>query len=467
MSEATARRGVVGVLLVAAAIALFVAFSGGDSDAGSSETATPAAATPLWSVRRVPEPVVDAVGAQHLQAALDAAAPGGGTCFVVNSGAQTLAAHDADTPLIGASTQKLLIAASALSILGPDSTFQTKVVAPAAPVDGAVDRVWLVGGGDPVLTTGDYASFLQSQGKTKGDVTTSLEALADAVVAKGVRRIPGGVVGDDSRYDKERYLPTWKDTYRTDGEVGPLGALTVNDGYSTWSPRRKVPVDDPALNAAQRLAGLLRARGVEVGSSETGTAPGNAVEITQVTSPALTAIVSSMLSSSDNLTAELLTKEVGFHTAKAGTTAAGVAATTAKLKELGVPIADGALKDGSGLDRGNRVTCDNLVATLTLADRPGLTTLYDGLPVAGQNGTLFDQFVGTALAGDFRGKTGSLDGVSGLTGVLDLGRRIRFAFLDNGDFTETQGGVIRVNIGGIIGRFPDAPPVDVLVPAPQ
>jgi D-alanyl-D-alanine carboxypeptidase len=104
---------------------------------------------------------------------------------------------------------------------------------------------------------------------------------------------------------------------------------------------------------------------------------------------------------------------------------------------------------------------------LTLADRPGLTTLYDGLPVAGQNGTLFDQFVGTALAGDFRGKTGSLDGVSGLTGVLDLGRRIRFAFLDNGDFTETQGGVIRVNIGGIIGRFPDAPPVDVLVPAPQ
>ena len=60
-----------------------------------------------------------------------------------------------------------------------------------------------------------------------------------------------------------------------------------------------------------------------------------------------------------------------------------------------------------------------------------------------QNGTLFDQFVGTVLAGNFRGKTGSLDGVSGLTGVLDLGRRIRFAFLDNGAFTETQGGVIR------------------------
>jgi D-alanyl-D-alanine carboxypeptidase/D-alanyl-D-alanine-endopeptidase (penicillin-binding protein 4) len=359
------------------------------------------------------------------------------------------------------------VAASALEILGPDSTFQTRVVAPAEPADGAIDRVWLVGGGDPVLATGDYVSFLQSQGKTRGDVTTSLEALADAVVARGIRRIPGGVVGDDSRYDTQRYLPTWKDSYRTAGEVGPLGALTVNDGFSAWAPNSKTPVDDPARNAATQLAALLRARGVDVGASDIGTAPAGAVEVAQVTSAPLKTIVASMLSSSDNLTAELLTKEVGVKTAKAGTTEAGVAATTAKLKELGVPIADGALKDGSGLDRGNRVTCDNLVATLALADRPELTTLYDGLPVAGQNGTLFDQFLGTTLVGNFRGKTGSLDGVSGLTGVLDLGRRLRFAFLDNGAFSEAQGAVVRVNIGGIVGRFPDAPPVDALVPAPK
>ena len=116
-----------------------------------------------------------------------------------------------------------------------------------------------------MLATGDYASFLQSQGKTKGDVTTSLEALADAVVAKGIRRIPGGIVGDDSRYDTQRYLPTWKDTYRTDGEIGPLGALTVNDGFSAWSANTKTPVDDPARNAAAQLAALLRSRGVDVG----------------------------------------------------------------------------------------------------------------------------------------------------------------------------------------------------------
>jgi D-alanyl-D-alanine carboxypeptidase/D-alanyl-D-alanine-endopeptidase (penicillin-binding protein 4) len=174
-----------------------------------------------------------------------------------------------------------------------------------------------------------------------------------------------------------------------------------------------------------------------------------------------------MLSSSDNLTAEMLTKELGLQASKQGTTNAGVAAITAKLRELGVPLADGALHDGSGLDRGNRVTCGTLVAALTLAQRPEFATLYDGLPVAGRNGTLVGDFIGTPLEGNFRGKTGSLDGVTGLTGVFDLGRRIQFAFLDNGQFSEQQGEVIREGIGDIVGRYPDSPPVDALVPPPQ
>jgi D-alanyl-D-alanine carboxypeptidase/D-alanyl-D-alanine-endopeptidase (penicillin-binding protein 4) len=455
------------VLLVGAVISLVAAFTVGGAGADAQTPARPALATPLWSVRRVPEPVVEAVGTQRLQATLDQTVPGNGTCFVVQAGDHTIASHGADTPLIGASTQKILVAAAALSALGPDTTFTTKVVADGAPANGTLAKVWLVGGGDPVLATADYNAFLQGQPKTKGDVVTGLDALADAVVAKGVRSIPGGVLGDDSRYDQQRYVPTWKDSYRTDGEVGPLSALTVNDGFGTWSPARKVVVDDPTRNAATKLTELLRARGVTVGTPGTGTAAKDTTDVAQVSSPPLKAVVGSMLSSSDNFTAEMLTKELGVQAVKQGTTAAGVAAVVAKLKALGVPIADGSLKDGSGLDRGNRVTCATLVAALALADRPEFKAIYDGLPVAGRNGTLVGDFVGTPLAGNFRGKTGSLDGVTGLTGVFDLGRRIRFAFLDNGQFGETQGEAIRENVGGIIGRYPDAPAIDALVPAPQ
>jgi serine-type D-Ala-D-Ala carboxypeptidase/endopeptidase (penicillin-binding protein 4) len=447
-------------------VLLAIAFSGGDTPAASvGNTAT----TPMWSVRRVPQPVAQAVGAQHLQAALDAAAPGDGTCFVVKAGATTLAAHNPGSPLIGASTQKILVAAAALATLGPDATFTTKVVAPAAPADGTVDRLWLVGAGDPVLATGDYVTFLQSEGNTRGDATTSLEKLADAIVAAGVRRVPGGVVGDDSRYDQQRYLPTWKDTYRTDGEIGPMGALTVNGGFSAWSTSHKTVVGDPALNAATLLTGLLRARGVTVGTPAHADAPVGTVEVAQVVSPDLRAIVAEMLGSSDNLTAELLTKELAVRSGtKPGTTAAGVAAIRSKLAALGVAVDPAVnLEDGSGLSRNNRVTCSLLIDTLSLTARPEFGALYDGLAVAGQRGTLYDQFLGTGLVGALHAKTGGLDGVAGLTGVVVNGQTLRFAFLENGDFPVSRGAVLFAPIAAMIDRFPDTPPVDALVPAPK
>ena len=53
------------------------------------------------------------------------------------------------------------------------------------------------------------------------------------------------------------------DSYRTEGQIGPIGALTVNKGFSRLKPA-PVPVDDPALAAGDAFAGLLRARGVAV-----------------------------------------------------------------------------------------------------------------------------------------------------------------------------------------------------------
>ena len=382
-------------------------------------------ATPVWSARRVPQPLVDAVGAQRLQRTLDDEFGGEGTCFLVDGSGAQLAVHNPDTPLIGASTQKVLVAAAMLSTLGPDFRYETRAVAPAAPDNGVVDQLFLVGDGDPVLATDAYRDYLQTQPHTKGDVTTSLDTLAQSIYDTGVRRIPGGIVADDSRYDGVRYVPTWKESYHTGGDVGPIGALTVNDGFRAWTPRKTV-VDDPAQYAASELARLLTARGVQVGAVTRGVAPADGAPIAKISSEPLNLVIGSMLSSSDNLSAEMFTKELGVRASQQGTTAAGTAAIMAKLTELGVAHDGLRLTDGSGLDRGNQVTCRTLVAALGLGNQPGMRAIWDGLPVAGVNGTLIDQLANTPLAGKVRGKTGSLDGVSGLLGMVDLGRSREF-----------------------------------------
>ena len=97
---------------------------------------------------------------------------------------------------------------------------------------------------------------------------THLEQLADQIVTAGIRQVPGGIVGDDSRYDDRRQVDGWSPGYVADGDVGPMSALEVNDGNRTLAPRR--PSDDPAVSAATILTDLLVARGVQVGAPVTG-----------------------------------------------------------------------------------------------------------------------------------------------------------------------------------------------------
>ena len=452
------------VLAVIALACAGLAFRG--SGSAASAGTQPALLTPLWSPRRVPQPIVDAVGSQRLQAALDGAIAGTNACFVVDDGGAAIAEHAPDASLVPASTEKLLTTAAALAVLGPDAHLETRVVATKAPSNGSIDRVWLVGGGDPLLMTPDFQALREQIPELRGTPTTSLAALADSVVAAGVKRIPGGVVGDDSRYEAVRYLPTWRTSYRTDGEIGPLGALTVNGGFRAIRPI-PVPVDDPAVYAAQELASLLRDRGVSIGRDATrGTAPAGAVEVAKIPSLAIKDLIGEILTTSDNLGAELLAREIGMHQSRRGTTSAGTQAITAELGALGLPTTGLALIDGSGLDRANRATCSLLAATLDLGAQPRFASLWKGLAVAGQSGTLVNSLKGTPLDGVLHAKTGSLDGVTGLVGIVQHGRSLRFAFVANSGFTDKGGIDLRQAIALIVAGFPDAPPADTLVPAP-
>jgi len=459
----TTRRWVAAGLVLAAVVALVLAFTGDPSPSGAAPP--PAGATPMWSARRVPQPIVDAVGGQHLQTALDREVGGPQTCFMVEDDGAFVAGANVDTPLVPASTQKLFIAAAALDTLTPDFAFETRVLAPRAPEQGVVDRLWFVGSGDPVLATGDYMAFVDQQRRRQTTVYTHLEQLAQQIVDAGIRQVPGGVVADESRYDDQRQVAGWSPGYVADGDVGPMSALEVNDGNRTLSPRR--PADDPSVSAAQILTDLLVARGVQVGPPSRGTAPSDATEVTRITSPALRDIVSAMLTTSDALTAELLAKELGVRASNQGSTAAGTAAVVAALEKRGVPMEGVTLADASGLHRANRATCRSLLDTLALGARPGFEALWTGLSVVGQRGTLVDQLLGLGIDGKLSAKTGFLAGVTGFVGRLDGDQQLRFAYVDNGgDYSQGVSEEIRRDATETLLTFPEAPAADALVPAP-
>jgi D-alanyl-D-alanine carboxypeptidase/D-alanyl-D-alanine-endopeptidase (penicillin-binding protein 4) len=453
----------VAVLAVVAVVAVVVARRAPGEPAAAAPT--PHLGTPLWSARRVAQPVVDAVGQARLTAALAAAAAGTSACYAVDDAAGGVVTAAADQPLIPASTQKLLTATAALARLGPDFRYETRASAPTKVQGGTLDRLFLVGAGDPLITTPEAAAVLAQDPAHRGDALTPLADLADALVAAGVRRIPGGIVADDSRYDDVRYVAAWPDSYRADREIGPIGALTVNHGFT--GPAGQGPAAaDPARNAADELARLLTARGVAVGPSSRGRAPADATTVATLRSPPLAAVLTELLASSDNLTAEMVAKELAAQQTRPGTTAAGTAAIERALTDLGLPTAGMVMVDGSGLARQNRATCALLLAALGLASEPRFATLHDGLAIAGERGTLATRLRGTPLAGTLRAKTGSLSGVTGLAGFLAVTRPVTFALLANGAFGESGGVALRERMARAIAEYPDAPAPEVLVPAP-
>jgi D-alanyl-D-alanine carboxypeptidase/D-alanyl-D-alanine-endopeptidase (penicillin-binding protein 4) len=426
-------------------------------------------ATPAWSARRAPFLVEELAGAQQRQRALDAALAPYDACSVTTATMPGAASdHRGEEALVPASTLKVLTAAAALEVLGADHRFVTTAAADAEPDAAGTlsgDLV-LVGGGDPVLSTPEYEAYLRSTPRHRDDPVTALAALADALVARGLRRVEGSVLGDDSRHESLRYLPVWEPDYRDDGNIAYLSALTVDDANADFPGR--AAADEPATHAASELASLLRARGVTItgGVGRTGTA--ERVELARVESAPLADIAAALIRSSDNQTGELLVRELGVATARDGSTAAGLSAVTAALERLGVPLDGARIVDGSGLSRHNRVSCHTLLAGVALGARPGFEALRSGLAVAGRTGTLAERMTAAPAAGRVRAKTGTLDGVTGLVGVVDGTHPLSFAMLAQGEFTEDRGEAIQAQVAAILAA-PLAPGPDLagpLVPPP-
>jgi len=323
--------------------------------------------------------------AAALSRQLRTAGPASGALVVDLESGQTLYSSRAGIRRIPASVEKLYTTSSVLLRFGPAGRLRTRVLGAGTLGPGGVWRgnLYLRGSGDP--TFGSTSAARADYGSR-----ASAGALAREVVATGVRRVGGRLLGD--------------------------GTL-LYDGIASRA------------YAAGRLAAALRARGVRIDSGTgVGAAPSGAEALADVVSPTISALIRMTNVPSNNYLADTLLRALGTGARGIGTYARGAAAVRARLAPFGLRPQ---VADGSGLSRANRTSPAEVVRLLSKMSAN--TTFRGSLAVAGRSGTLARRMLGTSAAGRCRGKTGTLSNVSNLAGYCRArnGDTLAFAILMN------------------------------------
>lgn len=338
--------------------------------------------------------------------------------LVTTTDGQVLTNRSATTALTPASTMKVLTTMTALDLLGSERTFSTSVV------DGGGGRIVLVGGGDPMLTDKASSASYRPASLQKLAVST-----AAALTSAGRTKVA-------LRYDASLFTgPTWSSHWKKKwyGWEAKVAALEINSGKLS-SGRA---ASNPARTAADAFVKRLKKAGITVTSVASGKASPGATELARVTSASVEAIIERTLLVSDNVAAETLSRHAAI--AAHGTPSFSGAAANVKawLVAHGLWTSNLKLLDGSGLAPASRLTPTVLAAAIRLAlSDPEFTPVVDGLPVAGESGTLKDRFDDPSeKAGRdvVHAKTGTLSHIAGLTGYLTTadGAVLIFAELAN------------------------------------
>ncbi|MBB6172978.1 D-alanyl-D-alanine carboxypeptidase/D-alanyl-D-alanine-endopeptidase (penicillin-binding protein 4) [Nocardiopsis mwathae] len=404
----------------------------------------------------------------------------------------TLYGRDAATRLIPASNMKLVTAAAAMDVLGPEYTFRTTVWAGEDPSDGTVDGdLYIEGTGDPGLTVDAFAE------------------LAAEVADSGVAEVTGDLLADDTWFDDTRLHPDWErgdepfyyaaqisaltvaanqdldtgvvnvtavpgprvgapadvalepmtDNLSLDNRAGtgrPGGQRTVDvrrpSGSNVFTATGSLPlggapystlrtVHEPTDHAAHVFADALADAGVKVhGTVGRGTVPGGADEVAVRHSAELSDLLIPFMKLSNNGHGEILIKAMGAETRGEGTWQAGLTQVKPALDRIGADVTALRQADGSGLSRGNLIRAEGVLSLLdAVRDEPWADAWLRSLPVAGDSdrmvgGTLRNRMAGTPAEGNVRAKTGTLTGVSALSGYATAadGEELAFAIINNG-----------------------------------
>jgi serine-type D-Ala-D-Ala carboxypeptidase/endopeptidase (penicillin-binding protein 4) len=306
-----------------------------------------------------------------------------------------LYSYKPDAKMIPASITKVITATTAFYTLGANYEFKTIIYTDDNNInDGVINgNLYIKGYGDPDLSSYDISQ------------------LAKTILGKNIKNITGNIVYDDTYLDNEHY--------------GLANYYSSDTKASYWPYICSLSLDknkgstNPAYSAAKLLADQLSSQNVKLdGIIVAGVTPSVSKEIA-VMSRSLVDVLYNMNKISDNQSAITVFKVIGAnYKSPPGTLKNGTSAVIDFLSSIGIARNNYEILEGSGLTRYNVVTSDLYIQLLKYMydDEKNFDAFYYTLPIGGVDGTLKDRMTGTEAEKNIHAKTGTINGVSTLTG---------------------------------------------------
>lgn len=370
---------------------------------------------------------------------------------------RNLYSHNAQKYFIPASNVKLLTTAAALNRLGSQFRIRTSVL-------GTDMKVYVIGRGDPTLTDTQLrqlAQQLKRQGISqiqqlfvqndyfKGpainpsweweDVQADYGAQANSLIlnqnATTLTLSPQAVgqplkanwadpiAATQWRVENNTVTgePVSQPSLQVTGDLGkPVLRIRGTLPVTTQPVSISLAVLDPAELFLRHFQRVLALEGITVGqASVSSNLQPPTQELATIESPPLATLLMETNQNSNNLYAEVLLRSLGAVQQSQDSVAMGLVAIKETLTKLGVDPQSYVLADGSGLSRHNLVSPAAFVQALrAVAQTPEAALFKASLPVAGKSGTLQNRFRNTPAEGILQAKTGTMSGVSSLSGYL-------------------------------------------------
>jgi serine-type D-Ala-D-Ala carboxypeptidase/endopeptidase (penicillin-binding protein 4) len=382
----------------------------------------------------------------HLRSALNrvlrlAGPATGAEVYDLTSGAALYTARDG-VGRAPASVEKLYTTVAALRKLGSGARLRTTVLGTGQLDPGGVwhGNLYLKGGGDPTFGDGAFNKIWElGYGPTASQ-------LAKQLTDRGIRSVTGSVIGDGSIFDAARGGPATDFRPDLPDYGGQLSGLTYDHGANLGA-------SSPEAFAAKQLAATLRVVHVNATAAPiAGAAPHQARRLAIVSSPPLSMLINLMNVPSDDLFADLLTKQLGRRFAHEGSIAAGARVISGEIAAYGLHPE---IVDGSGLSREDQSSPREVVALLRRVWHTSVGhVLSNSLPILGVNGTTRRIGKDTFAQGRCIAKTGTLNYVTNLAGYCHSadGHMLAFALFLDGPSNE-QAIALLTRMVGPIARY--------------